>query len=91
MQSASPRRERIIRQERIVRDTSRAPRGSFVVEERGERRVDGDDVVEVIEEHSDIPPRRKSTRRGSGYRSVDPNLYAGGDYPQRNVYGGGVR
>jgi len=67
----SPRTERIIRQERVVRDTSRAPpipRNTFVVEDRGERRVDGDDIVEVIEEEgSSIAPRRKS-KRGSQYR-----------------------
>jgi hypothetical protein len=53
------------------------------------RRVDGDDIVEVIEEGSsigDMPPRRDSRRRrSSGYRSVDPNLFAGGDYSQVRV------
>lgn len=64
-----------------------APR-SVILEERVGRRVDGDDIVEVIEEHSDIgPPRRQHrARRSSGYRSVDPELYAGGDYPQHKVY-----
>lgn len=73
MTSRSPRPERIIRQERIVRDSSRAPpiqvpRNSYIVqEERTERRVDGDDVVEVIEEEgSSVAPRRKSKR--GGYR-----------------------
>ncbi|KAJ9648890.1 hypothetical protein H2199_000803 [Coniosporium tulheliwenetii] len=61
-----------------------------VVEERieRERRVSGDDIVEVIEEHSDVgPPRRKHNRRsgGGGYRSVDPDRYAGGNYPQHEV------
>lgn len=108
MRHSSPRRERVIRQERIVRDVppprmdSSRVRESIIVEEsRPERRVDGDDIVEVIEEHSSItggapPPRRKS-RRSSGYRSVnpipiaggyrtvDPELFAGGDYPQRRV------
>ncbi|OMP81441.1 hypothetical protein BK809_0002434 [Diplodia seriata] len=39
---------------------------SVLVEERisAERRVDGDDIVEVIEEHS--PPRRHRSRRDSG-------------------------
>jgi len=87
MASRSPRRERIVRQERIVRDTSRsAPRRDFVVnEERSERRVEGDDIVEVIEEESSVAPRRKS-KRGSGYRSVDPGSYAGGDYPLRSIH-----
>jgi len=67
MASRSPARpERVIRQERIIRDTSRGPpRSAFVVQE--ERRVDGDDMVEVIEENSSVAPRRKS-KRNSGYR-----------------------
>ena len=62
-----------------------------VFEETRERRVEGDDVVEVIEEHSELSsePKRKSKR--SGYRTVDPNAYAGGDYPQRSVYDDGRR
>jgi hypothetical protein len=75
MRSVSRGPERIIRQERIVRDSSRVPppRNSFVVEP--ERRVEGDDIVEVIEEESSVAPRKKSGRRGSGaYRSVDPLL-----------------
>lgn len=79
MTSHSPRRERVIRQERVVRDfpPPREPsrvRETIVVEEsRPERRVEGDDIVEVIEEHSSVaPPRRKSRRNSGGYRSVDP-------------------
>jgi len=74
-------------------------RESFRDEERREsfrdedRRVDGDNIVEVTEERSDVlsPPRRRdsdrrrSVRRSSGYRSVDPNAYAGGNYPQRHI------
>lgn len=56
------------------------------VEERDtERRVEGDDVVEVFEEQSDMtpePPRGKK----SGYRTVDPDEYAGGNYEQRDMY-----
>lgn len=114
MSQRSPRRDRVYRQERITRDfppPTRSPgvsrvRESVIVDEpRTERRVDGDDIVEVIEEHSSVggaPPRRKSKRASSGYRSVksgapptpqppggfrpiDPNLYAGGFYPQRPV------
>ena len=91
MTSRSPRPERVIRQERIIREVSRPPpvaRPGYVIpEERSyvERRVEGDDIVEVIEEGSSIAPRRKS-RRGSGYRSVDPSLYAGGNYPQISVH-----
>jgi hypothetical protein len=76
--------ERIV-DERIVEER-RSSRGPPPI-----RRVDGDDVVEVIEEGSSIvdiePPRRDRRRRSSGYRSVDPNLYAGGDYPQRPLRG----
>jgi len=71
MTSRSPRPDRVIRQERIIRDTSRGPpRDSFRVTEevRTGRRVDGDDIVEVIEEEaSSVAPRRKSKRGGSRY------------------------
>ncbi|KAL8731293.1 MAG: hypothetical protein Q9166_003517 [cf. Caloplaca sp. 2 TL-2023] len=43
-----------------------------------------DDIVEVIEEHS--PVRRSSgSRRVSGYRTVDPEAYGGGNRPMRKV------
>ena len=77
MRHSSSRPERIIRQERIVRDVppprvdgSRVRETVIVEESRPERRVDGDDIIEVMEEHSSIgepPPRRKS-RRSSGFR-----------------------
>ena len=68
----------MVRQERIVRDvpppreTDRVRETVIVDETRPERRVDGDDIVEVYEEHDSSvgggpPPRRKS-RRSSGYR-----------------------
>lgn len=41
-----------------------------------------DDIVEVIEEHSPEPPRRK---RKSGFRTVDPTQYGGGDAPSRRI------
>lgn len=76
----SPRRdrERVIRQERIVRDIP-PPREPSRIRETiimngsrppPERRVEGDDIVEVIEEHSSVgvPPPRRKTRRSSGYR-----------------------
>lgn len=78
MSSRSPRRERVIRQERIIRDIPppREPsriRETVVVDESRparERRVEGDDIVEVIEEHSSIgvPEPRRKNRRSSGYR-----------------------
>ena len=79
---------------------SRPPRRSSGREIRTERIIVGerrsappplardDDVVEVIEEHSPPPPRRhsRSSRRPeSGYRSVDPDAYAGGSRPVREV------
>lgn len=121
MRTRSPRRNQIIREERVVRDrppqvreTSRlretVTRETRLVDEERipERRVEGDDVVEVIEEHSDlnIPPPRRQSRRSSGYRSVDPashtasspadpirggyrnvdpDLFAGGDFPQHEI------
>ena len=84
-------------EERRRQERSRAPdpepeplspeteREHVEVEEREtERRVEGDDVVEVIEEQSDItpePPRRKK----SGYRTVDPNEYGGGSFPTHEL------
>lgn len=84
-------RDRIIRTERIVREprtlSPAAPRGpsrsrvreTIIVDAaRSPRRVEGDDIVEVIEEHSDIsiPPPRRQSRRNS-YRSVqqDDRVY----------------
>ena len=85
----SPRPTRVIvEEERIVREPPPRP-SEIIVEE--EHRVPGDDVVEVIEEHSDLPspPRRRDSdrrrRRSSVYRLVDPNLYAGGNYPQHSI------
>lgn len=52
-------------------------------EERPERRVEGDDTVEVIEEGSEMSPppsggrRRRESARGA-YRTVDPGAYGGG-------------
>jgi hypothetical protein len=54
------------------RDRSRI-RETVIVEPPTVRRVPGDDIVEVIEEHSDLslpPPRRAKSGRGSVYRSV---------------------
>lgn len=79
VRQSSPRRERVVRQERIVRNVPREREASrvretiIVEDSRSERRVDGDNVVEVIEEHSSLgggqpPPRRKSGRKSSGYR-----------------------
>ncbi|TKA30409.1 hypothetical protein B0A50_02636 [Salinomyces thailandicus] len=97
MRSRSParrERDRVIRQERIIRDVNppREPsrlRETVIADDppRPERRVEGDDIVEVIEEHSSIaaPPRRGKSKRNSGYRSVDPGLFAGGSDVQHSV------
>ncbi|KAI9876472.1 MAG: hypothetical protein M1830_006445 [Pleopsidium flavum] len=71
-----PRRE--TRRETIVVEERRAPPPPVVLERE-------DDIVEVIEEHS--PPRRvRSNRdRNSGFRPVDPDVYAGGNRPVRKV------
>ena len=66
-------------------------RETIVVEERRPRPAPPpvereDDIVEVIEEHSPTPPRRDSrSRRDSGYRTVDPRAFGGGDRPLRQV------
>lgn len=68
-----------------VRTESRTER--VIVEERRMPVEREDDVVEVIEEHS--PPRRSKggrSRPQSGYRSVEPDRYAGGNHPVREVY-----
>ncbi|KAI9804175.1 MAG: hypothetical protein M1825_001577 [Sarcosagium campestre] len=68
-----------------VRTETRTER--IIVEERRAARADrDDDIIEVIEDHS--PPRRKRSSRQpvSGYRSVDPDRYAGGNAPVEEVY-----
>ena len=44
---------------------------------------DDEDIVEVIEEHS--PPPRRNRRVSSGYRTVDPEEFGGGDRHRRSV------
>jgi hypothetical protein len=65
--------------ERIIVEERRESRPAPVVSSDGSR---SDEVV-VIEEHS--PPRRSKSKRDSGYRTVDPLAYAGGDRPMREV------
>lgn len=106
----APRRDRVVRQERISReiprDVSRSRvRETIIVDEsRPERRVDGDDVIEVIAEGSDMtsqapPPRRKTGRKSSGFRSVhrspspslasDPQIESGYRRVDPSRFGGG--
>ncbi|KAB8346094.1 hypothetical protein FH972_023142 [Carpinus fangiana] len=89
-----PRTERIIVQE-TRRTESRPPPIQINVDSplspARSHRVPNDDVVEVIEEQSEIsssipPPRRKSKRTSGSYRVVDPDAYAGGNYAPRDVY-----
>lgn len=80
-QAQSGRSRRSTRTE--VREYSRSPRRSVVVEERRraaapaprvrsivveDRRVPGDDMVEVIEEHDEYRTRRGPRRSGGNYR-----------------------
>ena len=48
-----------------------------------------EDIVEVIEEHSPVRrktgSRRESNRVSSGFRTVDPAEFGGGDRPVRKV------
>ncbi|QIW99657.1 hypothetical protein AMS68_005175 [Peltaster fructicola] len=76
--------QRVYRSERIIRDfppQSRSPSvmrdrdrsqaggRTIIVEERTERRVEGDDIIEVMEEHSSVDaPRRKSRRQSDRSR-----------------------
>lgn len=60
--SHSPRHERVLVNESRDPQTQRISR-SILVEERRERRVPGDDVVEVIEDHSDFTPFKHSQSR----------------------------
>ena len=67
----SPRRE-TRRETVILEETRRPPQRE-------------DDIVEVIEEHSPVRRVRRESRRESGYRTVDPEAFGGGDRPLRKV------
>jgi hypothetical protein len=74
----------------VHRSPSRRVRETIVVEE--ERRTsrppppEEDDIVEVIEEHSPVRrPSRRESKRTSGFRTVDPAEFGGGDRPMRKV------
>ena len=81
--SEAPRREtrrETIVKERVRRETRPAPASEpdeVIVEE------EEDDIVEVIEEHS--PERRPTSKRTSGFRTVDPAEFGGGNAPRRKV------
>ncbi|MCJ1284687.1 hypothetical protein MMC26_004023 [Xylographa opegraphella] len=61
----------------------RERRETVIIEETRRPAEPEDDIVEVIEEHS--PPRRVRSQRVSGYRTVDPDAYGGGERPLRKV------
>ena len=69
-----PRTETHIEERVIIEDTRRTTRSP------------DDDFVEVIEE--EVPRRSRGSRSRplSGYRSVDPERFAGGDDPVQEVY-----
>ena len=57
-----------------------------MVEERISRPLpEEEDFVEVIEEHSPERPVRKSSKRMSGFRTIDPTAPRGGNEPMRGV------
>lgn len=77
-----PRRES--RRETVteIRETVSRPRSRSVV---SSSHGGGEDIVEVIEEHSP-PPRRKPSNRVSGsFRTIDPLEPGGGSAPRRSV------
>ncbi|MCJ1451554.1 hypothetical protein MMC28_001893 [Mycoblastus sanguinarius] len=79
-----PRRESSRRETVIIEETRRPapPREEPV-----------DDIVEVIEEHSPVQSIRRETsvrestrkKAASGYRTVDPEQFGGGDRPMRKL------
>lgn len=72
----SPPRQRETRRETVILEERSRPAPPPVERE--------EDIVEVIEEHS--PVRRSSgSRRVSGYRTVDPEAFGGGNRPLRKV------
>lgn len=90
---ASRRTSRVTRRESTRRVSRPSRRDEVIVEEdlsisdRPEVVVEEDpdsDIVEVIEEHSPAPARRKP-KRNSGFRTVDPGAYGGGDDPVRRL------
>jgi hypothetical protein len=71
-----------------VRSPSRTRRETIVVEEHRTSRPPPpeDDIVEVIEEHSPVRrPSKRESRRTSGFRTVDPAEFGGGDGPMRKM------
>lgn len=78
----------IIHRRRRSRSRTMVEREETVVVEERVEPSESDDIVEVIEEHSidrpTRPPKRGPSGR-SGFRTVDPAEFAGGNRPIRNV------
>ena len=78
-------------QSRRERTPPRRETERVIIEERRTSRAPPqEDIVEVIEEHSPVrSPRRekgeRSKRVSGGYRTVDPEEFAGGSRPVRKV------
>ncbi|KAI9761863.1 MAG: hypothetical protein M4579_000803 [Chaenotheca gracillima] len=91
-----PRRARSRRETIEISRSRSPPRRSparterIIVEEHRQRTPveHEDDIVEVIEDNS---PARRSSRRESGYRTVDPDRYGGGNAPFNEVRKGSKR
>lgn len=66
-----------------IRETVSRPRSrSLVSSSHGGQ----EDIVEVIEEHSPAPPKRKPSRGVSGsFRTIDPLEPGGGSAPRRSI------
>ena len=76
------------RSEHSHRPPRREVRREEIIVEARTSRVDPpeDDIVEVIEEHSpERRPNRRESKRMSGFRTVDPDEFGGGDRPMRRV------
>ncbi|MCJ1290081.1 hypothetical protein MMC34_001616 [Xylographa carneopallida] len=68
----------------VISPPRRERRETVIIEETRRPAEREDDIVEVIEEHSP-PPRRVRSQRVSGYRTVEPDAFGGGDMPLRKV------
>ncbi|KAL9615870.1 MAG: hypothetical protein Q9160_009191 [Pyrenula sp. 1 TL-2023] len=68
-----------------IRETVSRPRSRSVV---SSSHGGGEDIVEVIEEHSPAPPKRKPSRGVSGsFRTIDPLEPGGGRAPRQSMRG----
>ena len=76
IRSVPPARRESTRRETVIIEETRRP----------SRPPPPDDIVEVTEELSDRPVKpRRSSGRQSGFRTIDPDSFGGGDAPMRKV------